>query len=123
MKEDLLEAQRLSDSGLHAVHLASFVGNLEIIEALHNKFDVDFNKKTLHGLNGLHFAAQNRDGIVTIYYLKENFPNFDPNITDNFRATALHYAIFSCEENNIQALLSLGSGINSQDALGNSSLH
>ena len=55
----------------------------------------------MHGLTGLHCAAQNKEGIVSIYYLKENLADFDPNVTDKFGATALNYAIISCEENNI----------------------
>jgi len=67
------------------------------------------------GLTGLHCAAQRLEGIVSIYYLKEHYPQFDPNVEDNFGATPIHYAIMNIEENNIQALLSLGSKINHQD--------
>jgi len=55
------------------------------------------------------------EGIVSIYYLKENQEKFDPNVTDQFGATPLHYAIMNIEENNIQALLSLGAEINQKD--------
>ena len=42
---------------------------------------------------------------------------------DNFGATPLHFAVISIEENNIQALLSMGADINMQDNSHNSILH
>jgi len=75
------------------------------------------------GLTPLHCAAQKLEGIISMYYLKENDPKFNPNIEDNFGATPLHYAIMNIEENNIQTLLSLGGDINYQDHQGNTPLH
>jgi len=49
---------------------------------------------------------------VAIYYLKENQKGFDPNVLDKYGASPLHYAIMNIEENNVQALLSLGASIN-----------
>lgn len=48
---------------------------------------------------------------------------FDPNVVDAYGATPLHYAIMSIEENNIQALISLGADINKQDNKQQSILH
>jgi len=47
--------------------------------------------------------------------LKDIWKGFDPNVVDAYGATPLHYAIMSIEENNIQALISLGADINKQD--------
>lgn len=44
-------------------------------------------------------------------------------MVDSYGASPLHYAIMALEENNIQALLSLGADINQQDYSGNSMLH
>ena len=44
-------------------------------------------------------------------------------MADFYGATPLHYAIMALEENNIQALLSLGADINHQDYSGSSMLH
>ena len=112
-----------SELGFIAVHLACYLGNLRILEILHEKFNADWNQRTSHGLSPLHCAAQRKEGIVSIYYLKHHQPDFDPNIVDKFKATPLHYAIMSLEEFNIQIFLSLGSEINLQDDQGNSSLH
>ena len=87
------------------------------------KFNVDFFEKTDYGLTGLHCAAQRKEGIVSIYYMNSYCKKFNANITDKFGATPLHYAIMSIEESNIQALLSLKSDINAQDAKGKSMLH
>jgi len=67
---------------------------------------------TDRGLTPLHCAAQKYEGIVSIYFLKTINPNFNPNVTDSYGASPLHYAIMALEENNIQALLSLGADIN-----------
>ena len=101
IKRLLLETTKQADNGIQAVHLACFFGNLDILDILHTKFNADFNKRTLLGLSGLHCAAQRKEGIVSIYYLKENDEHFDPNVLDNFGASPLHYAIMSIEENNI----------------------
>ena len=105
-------------------HLACFLGDLEILKILNEKYKVDFNQTTRTGkLTGLHCAAQRKEGIVSIYYLKDNFAGFDPNMMDANGATPLHYAIMSIEESNIEAMLSLGSDINQKDKQGDTSLH
>ena len=53
------------------------------------------------------------EGIVSIYFLKDIDKYFNPNCEDFNGATPLHYAVMAIEENNIQALLSLGADINS----------
>ena len=123
MRKDLLRTVRETQSGIQAVHLACFFGNLEILTILHTKFKADFNVPTSAGLTGLHCAAQRLEGIVSIYYLKANQKGFNPDVADQFGATPLHYAIMNIEENNIQALLSLGADINQKDHQGNSPLH
>ena len=105
------------------MHLAAFFGNLNILRILRDKFDADFGQRTLKGLSPLHCAAQRKEGIVTIYYLKDTYKYFDPNCTDIHGGTPLHYAIMSIEEYNIHALMSLGSDINKKDNKGDSVLH
>ncbi len=55
--------------------------------------------------------------------MKDVWLGFNPDVQDNYGGTPLHYAIMSIEENNIQALLSLGAKINHQDRKGQSMLH
>ena len=99
------------------------LGNLEILRILHFKFGADFCQKTDRGLTPLHCASQKYEGIVSIYFLKSINPNFNPNVIDIYGASPLHYAIMALEENNIQALLSLGADINQRDNSGSSMLH
>ena len=78
---------------------------------------------TTMGLSVVHCAAQQREGVVALYFLKHVWPAFNPNTTDDYGATPLHYAIMCIEENNIQALISLGADVNFQDSKGQSMLH
>jgi hypothetical protein len=112
-----------TEGGIKAVHLAAFFGNLNILRILKDKFDADFGQRTMKGLTPLHCAAQRKEGIVTIYYLKDTYKYFDPNVSDIHGGTPLHYAIMSIEEYNIHALMSLGSDINRKDKKGDSVLH
>jgi len=63
-------------------------------------------------MTGLHFAVLCEEGIVSMYYLKENDPHFDPNIQDDYGAAPLHYALMMIEDNNIESLLALGAKVN-----------
>ena len=81
--------------------MASYLGNLQILEILHTKFNADWHQRTSYGLTPLHCAAQRKEGIVSLYYLNQHQKKFDPNVTDKFDATPLHYAIMSLEEFNI----------------------
>lgn len=122
VKKELL-SPKCAEGGVSAVHLASFFGNLEVLRILSDKFDADFGEKTERGLTPLHCAAQRKEGIVTIYFLKDTYKYFDPNVVDVYGGTPLHYAIMSIEEYNIHALMSLGSDINKKDKKGDSVLH
>ena len=54
------------------MHLACFLGKFDVLEILDIYFNADFNTKTILGLSGLHCAALNERGIVSIHYLKES---------------------------------------------------
>jgi len=107
-----MPVDKRAKGGVQAVHLAGILGNLEILRILHFKFHANFYARTEKGLTILHCAAQRAQGIVTIYFLADIMNDFDPDVLDKHGASPLHYAIMSIEENNIQALLSLGANIN-----------
>jgi len=52
-------------------------------------------------LSCLHFAAQKKEGIISIYFLKDHYKEFDPNVPDIFDSIPLHHAILGLEELNI----------------------
>lgn len=89
---------KVSLGGIQPSHLACFIGNLDILKKLNERFDVDFEEQTENGLTGLHCAAQRKEGIVSIYYLNQILKNFNANVCDKFGATPLHYAIMRTEE-------------------------
>ena len=97
IKKDLTHL-KVSLGGIQPSHLACFIGNLDMIKILQKRFDVDFGEQTENGLTGLHCAAQRKEGIVSIYYLNQISQNFNPNVTDIFGATPLHYAIMRIQE-------------------------
>jgi len=45
------------------------------------------------GLTGLHCAALNEEGVVSIYFLKHNQKDFDVNVVDAFGSIPLNYAM------------------------------
>ena len=122
-RKDLVCSKKHAASNIQAVHLACMFGNLEVLRILYFKFQADFGQRTTKGLVALHIAAQFREGIVALYFLKDTDKYFNANIEDYNGATPLHYAVMALEESNIQALLSLGADINFQDKLGDSLLH
>jgi len=122
-RQDLVCSKKHAASNIQAVHLACMFGNLEVLRILYFKFQADFGQRTAKGFVALHVAAQFRDGIVALYFLKDIDKYFNANVEDYNGATPLHYAVMALEESNIQALLSLGADINFQDNLGDSLLH
>ena len=56
VKRDLTHL-KYSLGGIQPSHLACFIGNLQILRILKNKFYVNYSEKTEHGLTGLHCAA------------------------------------------------------------------
>lgn len=122
LKTKLLEST-LNKGGIMASHLACMIGNLDVLRILRFKYDVDFDLPTAQGVSPLHCAAISQTGIVSIYFLEDTSFSFNVNIRDLHGASPLHYAIMNIEENNIQALLSLGAEINLQDNYGDSMLH
>ena len=119
----MINQERQSKGGISAIHLACMLGNLDILRILHFKFNADLGSRTEHGLTPLHCAALVNTGIVAIYFLQDVMYKFSVDVIDNEGASPLHYSIMSIEENNIQALLSLGADINLQDNHGDSMLH
>ena len=67
------------NNGIEPIHFACFFGKLDIIEILYHKFEADLSAKTIHGMAPLHCAAQNKEGVVGIYYLKVNDKNYNAN--------------------------------------------
>ena len=46
MKKDFLKTSIETESGIEAVHLACFLGKLDILTVLSQQFDANFNEKT-----------------------------------------------------------------------------
>lgn len=122
LKQKLLQSHQ-NQGGITAAHLACMIGNLDVLRVLKFKYDADFHFQTAQGVTPLHCAAVSPTGIVSIFFLEDISQRFQVNVRDLHGATPLHYAIMNIEENNIQALLSLGADINLQDNYGDSVLH
>ena len=77
-----MQGNRETEGGVCAVHLVCYLGNLDILKILLEKFNADFSIRTNHGLTPLHCAAHRKEGIVSIFFLKDKCKDFDPNVTD-----------------------------------------
>lgn len=111
------------DRAIHVPHLVAMLGNLDVLRCIAFRYGADFTARADSGLTPLHCAAQVPSGLVSIYFLEHTAKVFEVDCIDNFGASPLHYAIMNIEENNIQALLSMGADINLQDERGDSMLH
>ena len=85
-----------------ALHLASFRGNVDAIEALINH-GADPMAENYFGLNLLHVAAQG-DSAVSIHYFKSL--NVDINKRDKRGSTPLHWACYANSEIALSYILS-----------------
>ena len=59
----------------------------------------------------MHCAAQSYCGYLSMLVLVKKY-KMSPNITDNFNATPLHFAIINKEYMNVELLIALGANVN-----------
>lgn len=69
-----------------------------------------------------HCASQGYNGIAAIFMFYRKY-NFKVNRPDSKGASALHFAVISMHNKNVQALIKLGADPNVQDIEGNTPLH
>ena len=97
-----------NDKGVTALHYASFIGNIKIIQLLiDNKANLE--AKTERGLNIIHYSAQgNKPNSLMYFYIKKN------EITkklikgeDKGGSTPIHWAAYSNAEDALMYLINL----------------
>ena len=72
-RKDLLDKPTfVSQIGIKTAHLACFIGDYEILEILKDYYDANFDERTSKGLTCLHCSVQRKEGVVSIYFLKQN---------------------------------------------------
>lgn len=97
-------------SGLRALHMATFFGRVEIVEAMLNH-GVDIEAPSGAGMRAIHYAAKGRPGVLHVLLKR----GATVNCADNKLFTPLHWA---CGEGNIdcvRALLDAGANIEAKD--------
>ncbi|KAL9572466.1 hypothetical protein ACKAV7_003299 [Fusarium commune] len=112
------------EQGANTLYFAVEGGNIDIAESL-IKAGADLMTHTGTGLNALHQAVSNGDVSMAKYLLMEGI---DPNSTDPFGKTPLHF--INCSEEDmvhsavkmIKTLVEHGADINRWDLLGNTPL-
>ena len=97
-------------------------GILNQIKTVVDEFGADVNARIHNQLSTLHCAAQSYCGYLSILVLVKDY-KVSPNITDNFNATPLHFAIINKEFMNVELLIALGADVNAQDFQGHTPLH
>ena len=97
-------------------------GILYQIKTVVDEFGADVNDRMHNQLSTLHCAAQSYCGYLSILVLVKDY-KVSPNITDNFNATPLHFAIINKEFMNVELLIALGADVNAQDFQGHTPLH
>ena len=108
-------------SGVTALHLASFKGNIKIIKLLiSNGADVYLQTEKL--LNVIHYSCQGNKPNCLLYY-DINY-NFDFDLPDKRNSAPLHWACFSSAYESVNFLIQRKNiNLNSQDIEGNTPLH
>ena len=111
-----------NDSGITALHYASYTGNIDIINIL-IFYGADISASTDKSLNVLDFACQGNQpkSLVFFNYYYESQFNF--NKLDYKKSTPLHWACFSKAYECVDFLLNKGVEINTQDSSGFTPLH
>ena len=97
-------------------------GILYQIKTVVDEFGADVNDRMHNQLSTLHCAAQSYCGYLSILVLVKDY-KVSPNITDNFNATPLHFAIINKQFMNVELLIALGADVNAQDFQGHTPLH
>ena len=111
-----------NNSGITALHYASFKGNIDIINIL-IFYGADISILTDKSLNVIDFACQGNQpkSLVFFNYYYEN--QIDFNKLDIKESTPLHWACFSKSYECVDFLLNKGVEINAQDSNGFTPLH
>ena len=101
-----------NDKGVTALHYASFIGNIKIIELL-IKNGAYSDIKTTRGLNIIHYSAQgNKPNSLMYFYIKFKDDNIESlkkliKEEDKGGSTPLHWAAYSNAEDALMYLINL----------------
>ena len=101
-----------NDKGVTALHYASFIGNIKIIELL-IKNGANSDIKTTRGLNIIHYSAQgNKPNSLMYFYIKFKDDNIESlkkliKEEDKGGSTPLHWAAYSNAEDALMYLINL----------------
>ena len=120
--EDLtIFINKKNKSGITSIHLASYKGNIKIIDLLISNGGI-VNMQTEKLLNVIHYSCQgNKPNCLLYYDLKYNF---DFDAPDKNKTTPLHWACFASAYECVNFLLQRKNvNINSKDIDGNTPLH
>ena len=112
--------QRTKKEGNTAIHFASYIGNIDIIERL-IKYKADTNISNFNGNNVLHMAAKGNNPNSIIYF-KEKY-NMNIESVDELDSTPLHRACFFGSDLVTNFILSFNVNINYKDREGFTPLH
>ena len=112
--------QKTNKEGSTAIHYASFVGNIDIIEIL-IKYKANFEILNNNGNNVLHMAAKGNNPNSLIYF-KEKY-NMDIESVDELDSTPLHRACFYGADLTANFILSFNINVNYRDREGYTPLH
>lgn len=100
-----------TDEAFHALHFASFKGNIELVRLLEHH-GADIYCINHQGLTVIHIAAQGDQPASLIYFQKKGLSIFEK---DKKGSTPLHWAAFLGMENSTNFLTSWGASPNEQD--------
>jgi ankyrin repeat protein len=112
--------QKTKKEGNTAIHFASYIGNIDIIDKL-IKFKANAEISNFYGNNVLHMAAKGNNPNSIIYF-KEKY-NIDIESVDELESTPLHRACFYGAFLAANFILSFNVNIDYRDKEGFTPLH